>query len=56
MLFNLIGSLILIGLSFLIRHLAEETLATSIITWSMFGIGIIFLIATITFFGRTEHV
>ncbi len=56
MLFNLIASIVLIALSFIIRGLAKEAVATSIITWSMFGIGVIFFIITQTYFGRTEHV
>ena len=43
MIFNILASLFLIVMSFVIRNIAEPSITTTLITWSMFFVGLILL-------------
>ena len=43
MIINILGCFFLIGMSFYIRHVANPSITTNVITWSMFFVGLFIL-------------
>jgi len=44
MIINILGGLIFIAASFIVRHFAEQSTATTIFTWSLFGVGLMIIL------------